>query len=71
MANRRKLALVLGGGAVSGVAYEVGCLRALEGSLRGWVDHVSRERTVDTVWTSRSGMHDSSLYIGSGDDWQE
>jgi 3'-5' exoribonuclease len=39
----------------------------LDGSLRGWVDHVARERTVDTSWTSRSGMHDSRLYIGSGE----
>jgi 3'-5' exoribonuclease len=43
----------------------------LDGSLRGWVDHVSRERTVDTAWSSRSGMHDSSLYIGSKQDGQE
>jgi len=43
----------------------------LDGSLRGWVDHVSRERTVDTAWTSRSGMHDASLYIGSGEQWQD
>lgn len=43
----------------------------LDGSLRGWVDHVSRERTVGTVWTSRSGMHDSSLFIGSPQDWQK
>jgi 3'-5' exoribonuclease len=42
----------------------------LDGSLRGWVDHVSRERTVNTAWTSRSGMHDASLYIGSEQDWQ-
>lgn len=43
----------------------------LDGSLRGWVDHVSREQTVDTAWTSRSGMHDSSLYIGSKNRGQE
>jgi 3'-5' exoribonuclease len=43
----------------------------LDGSLRGWVDHVTREQTVDSAWTSRSGMHDSTLYIGSPQDWQE
>jgi 3'-5' exoribonuclease len=43
----------------------------LDGSLRGWVDHVSREQTVDSAWTSRSGMHDSSLYIGAPEEWQE
>lgn len=43
----------------------------LDSSLRGWVDHVSREQTVDTAWTSRSGMHDAPLYIGSPQDWQE
>jgi 3'-5' exoribonuclease len=37
----------------------------MDGSLRGWVDHVEREPTVDTAWTTRSGMHDATLYIGS------
>ena len=44
----------------------------LDGSLRGWVDHVSRERTVDSAWSSRSGMHGNwPLYIGSKKDEQE
>lgn len=36
----------------------------LDGSLRGWVDHVDRQPSTDVVWTSRSGMHDGELYIG-------
>ena len=43
----------------------------LDGSLRGWVDHVSREQTVDTAWTTRSGMHEANLYIGSDQEWRE
>ncbi len=35
----------------------------LDGSLRGWVDHVERQSS-DVVWTSRSGMHDAELYVG-------
>jgi 3'-5' exoribonuclease len=42
----------------------------LDGSLRGWVDYVEREQTVDARWTSRSGMHDSTLFIGSSDAWR-
>jgi 3'-5' exoribonuclease len=36
----------------------------LDGSLRGWVDHVQREAQSDEPWTSRSGMHDAELYVG-------
>jgi len=37
---------------------------SLDGSLRGWVDHVEREQSADEAWTSRSNMHGSALYIG-------
>jgi 3'-5' exoribonuclease len=43
----------------------------LDGSLRGWVDHVSRERTVDTAWSSYSKMHhDVRLFVGADDEWR-
>jgi 3'-5' exoribonuclease len=37
----------------------------LDGSLRGWVDHVDRQPSKDVAWTSRSGMHDVELFIGN------
>jgi 3'-5' exoribonuclease len=45
----------------------------LDGSLRGWVDYVSREPSAGqlsghAVWTSRSRMHDGELYIGRNSD---
>jgi len=36
----------------------------LDGSLRGWVDYVEREPSVDSAWTSRSRMHDGELFVG-------
>jgi 3'-5' exoribonuclease len=39
----------------------------LDGSLRGWVDHVERQPAKNATWTSRSGMHDTELYVGRGD----
>jgi 3'-5' exoribonuclease len=42
----------------------------LDGNLRGWVDHVEREARVDSVWTSRSRMHDTALYVGSDRLWR-
>jgi 3'-5' exoribonuclease len=36
----------------------------LDGSLRGWFDHVRREGSTDSAWTSRSAMHDNALFVG-------
>jgi 3'-5' exoribonuclease len=45
----------------------------LDGSLRGWVDHVNREPAAGqpsghAVWTSRSRMLDGELYVGRNND---
>ena len=40
----------------------------LDGSLRGWVDHVNRESPTGVAWTLRSNMHGGDLYVGHGDD---
>jgi 3'-5' exoribonuclease len=45
----------------------------LDGSLRGWADHVERTRSATqqdsagAAWTSRSGMHDTELFVGRED----
>jgi 3'-5' exoribonuclease len=39
----------------------------LDGSLRGWVDHVDRQTSKDVTWTSRSRMFDAELFVGEGD----
>jgi 3'-5' exoribonuclease len=36
----------------------------LDGSLRGWVDHVNREPSAGATWTLRSNMHGGELYLG-------
>lgn len=36
----------------------------LDGSLRGWFDYVDRQGSIDNAWTSRSAMHDSTLFVG-------
>lgn len=40
---------------------------SLDGSLRGWVDHVDRETSVEAAWTPWSNMHGGELYVGEGD----
>jgi 3'-5' exoribonuclease len=40
---------------------------SLDGSLRGWVDHVDREASVDATWTPWSNMHGGELYVGGSD----
>lgn len=36
----------------------------LDGSLRGWVDHVGRGRVSDNGWTAWSNMHGGELFVG-------
>lgn len=36
----------------------------LDGSLRGWIDHVHRESNNRSAWTSRSSMFEAELFVG-------
>jgi 3'-5' exoribonuclease len=38
----------------------------LDGTLRGWIDHVQRESVNGEAWTSWSTIHGGELYIGKG-----